>query len=107
MDDGAADEDRSVVGRNDAPSWSALTFRLATARDVPQVTSLIKEAYREWREAGLNVSASAQTDAITQVAVVRGRLYVLEGPHGLVGTVTLREGGQESRSYLEITRFAV
>ncbi|AZZ36616.1 hypothetical protein CIK05_07375 [Bdellovibrio sp. qaytius] len=66
-------------------------FRLATDKDVSQITILVNEAYKELADMGLNYTASYQDDEKTRSRLAEGRAFVLLSGTEIVGTILFSE----------------
>lgn len=83
-------------------------FRLAQDSDVPQIRTLLNEAYKEYVDKGLNYTATYQDEDETRKRMAKGRTFVLVSGKEIVGTILYYERNEftgKKSAYLE--QFAI
>jgi N-acetylglutamate synthase-like GNAT family acetyltransferase len=61
-------------------------LRLVQESDIPAIRMLVNAAYKELSDMGLNYTATYQDEAITKDRISKGRAFVLEKDHEIIGT---------------------
>jgi ribosomal protein S18 acetylase RimI-like enzyme len=72
-------------------SMDQWTWKWATESDAPAITQLVRAAYKELADLGLNYTATYQDEDTTRQRMSKGQTLLLLKNDQIVGTITSRE----------------